>query len=61
MQSAQKDAGFLLGTAASLLTETTDSHGTTFSIKEAPDVGIYDLEALLHIAQDAAQASIFEG
>jgi len=61
VQSAQEDAGFLLGTATSLLTETTGSHRTRFSIKEAPDVGIYDLEALLPIAQDAAQASVFDG
>ena len=61
VQSAQEDAGFLLGTATSLLTETTDSHGMTFSIKEAPDVGIYDLETLLPVAQAVEQASTFEG
>lgn len=61
VKSAQEDAGFLLGTANALLTETTSSHGTSFSIKETPDVGIYDLKALLPVAQDAAQASIFAG
>ncbi|MBO9429612.1 P-loop NTPase fold protein [Sulfitobacter sp. R18_1] len=61
VQSAQEDAGFLLGTATSLLTETTGSHGTSFSIKEAPDVDIYDLEALLPIAQAFEEAATFEG
>lgn len=61
VKSAQEDAGFLLGTANALLTETTSSHGTSFSIKETPDVGIYDLKALLPVAQDVAQASVFAG
>jgi hypothetical protein len=61
VQSAQKDTGFLLGAATALLTETTGSRGTHFGIREAPDVGIYDLEALLPVAQDAAHASTFEG
>ncbi|GAA3871596.1 hypothetical protein GCM10022404_21870 [Celeribacter arenosi] len=61
VQSAQKDAGFLLGAATSLLTETLSSHGTSFSIKKAPDEGIYDLEALLPVAQNVAQASVFDG
>ncbi len=61
VQSAQEDANFLLGTATSLLTETTSSYGTSFSIKEAPDAGIYDLESLLPVAQEVAQASVFGG
>ncbi|MCT4558986.1 MAG: hypothetical protein N4A61_13120 [Pelagimonas sp.] len=61
VKSAQEYAGFLLGAATSLLTETTGFHGTSFSIQEAPDVDIYDLQALLPIAQDAAQASVCVG
>jgi len=61
VKSAQKDAGFLLGTANALLTETISSHGASFRIKETPDMGIYDLKALLHVAQDVAQASVFSG
>jgi hypothetical protein len=61
VQSAQENAAFLLGTANALLTETTGSHGTRYSIKEAPDVGIYDLQALLPVAKDVAKTSIFSG
>lgn len=61
VQSAQEDAGFLLGAATSLLTETTGPHGTRYNIKEAPDLSIYDLQALLRVAKDVAQASIFAG
>ncbi len=61
VQSAQKDSYFLLGTATSLLTETKSAHGTSFSMKEAPDVGIYDLGALLPVAQAAGEAATFDG
>lgn len=61
VKSAQEDSGFLLGTANALLTEITSSRGTSFGIKETPDESIYDLKALLPVAQNAAQTSIFSG
>lgn len=59
IESAKRDIRFMLGAAVNLLNEYSSTKGTFFRLKEEPDESIYDLEALLPIAQAAVKKGVF--